>query len=560
MRWRTGGGWGTLLGLAVAVRAGVVLNRSLDPDESQHLHAAWMVSQGQVPFLDFWEHHSPLLYYFLAPLTRLFAESPAVYFAGRVAMLLPAGVALLLAYRLARRVSVRAAMAGVALLAFLPEFVEHTTEVRPDVPALAAWLGSLLALTRRREGGAAGWSWASGACLGLALALTPKAAVGAVGLAVAVVTTAGGRGRWSAGRSVTDLARLGLGAAVPLGAMLGWLGLTGGAPALSGFVQQVILQNLRFVDFSKTWPVSPAGLGFGLLALAGLAATLRDRGPGVVRHPLHGVLLPPLFTIAALLESPWTPAVYRQAWLPVLAIGATYAGAALAQVLRWAGSHEAPVRRVAAIVVLAGALVPPFAQSVALAVRNQNRDQLRLARRLLTLACPGEAVLDGTALAVFRPPAHRYGVLITGVREWIARGVIAEEEIEADLLRTRPRVAHVDRRLRGLVGVVQSFVERYYVATGDELRLAGASVAVPGGPAGGRAYVDLLVPGPYRVTRDPGIAAMLDGVLLRPGWVELEAGRHEATWTGGPGRITLISATCPERRAGATGSNRLTVP
>ena len=59
-----------LLGLAAVVRVGVVLNRSLDADESQHLHAAWLVGQGQVPFRDFWEHHLPLFYYLLAPLTR----------------------------------------------------------------------------------------------------------------------------------------------------------------------------------------------------------------------------------------------------------------------------------------------------------------------------------------------------------------------------------------------------------------------------------------------------------------------------------------------------------
>ena len=44
-------------------------------------------------------------------------------------------------------------------------------------------------------------------------------------------------------------------------------------------------------------------------------------------------------------------------------------------------------------------------------------------RRELRLACPGEAVLDGTALYVFRPAAYRYGALIRGVREWVARGL-----------------------------------------------------------------------------------------------------------------------------------------
>ncbi|MEX2264597.1 MAG: glycosyltransferase family 39 protein [Bryobacteraceae bacterium] len=39
---------------------------SIELDEFQHLHAAWLVSQGQTPYADFFEHHTPLLYYLLA--------------------------------------------------------------------------------------------------------------------------------------------------------------------------------------------------------------------------------------------------------------------------------------------------------------------------------------------------------------------------------------------------------------------------------------------------------------------------------------------------------------
>ena len=47
------------------------MNRSIDPDESQHLHVAWLVAQGQVPYRDFWEHHLPLFHYGVAPLTAV---------------------------------------------------------------------------------------------------------------------------------------------------------------------------------------------------------------------------------------------------------------------------------------------------------------------------------------------------------------------------------------------------------------------------------------------------------------------------------------------------------
>ena len=75
--------FGSLIALAAVIRIGVIFNRVIDPDESQHLHGAWLVGQGQVPYRDFWEHHMPLFYYIAAPLTAWFADRPAVYLAGR---------------------------------------------------------------------------------------------------------------------------------------------------------------------------------------------------------------------------------------------------------------------------------------------------------------------------------------------------------------------------------------------------------------------------------------------------------------------------------------------
>ena len=184
-----------LLGLAAAIRIGIVLHARLDPDESEHLHAAWLVGDGRVPFLDFWDHHAPLFFYLLAPLTRALADSPHVYVAARLLMSATSAIALVLVYRLARRLSAAAAIAAVLLLAFLSSFADQTTEVRPDVPALVAWLGTLLALVRWRERAAPGWLWAAGLLLGGAATLNLKTAYGAVGVAAVVALTRGEGGR-----------------------------------------------------------------------------------------------------------------------------------------------------------------------------------------------------------------------------------------------------------------------------------------------------------------------------------------------------------------------------
>ena len=49
----------------------LVVNRWWCVDELEHLHATWCVAQGQLPYRDFFEHHTPLLYYLLAPIAAL---------------------------------------------------------------------------------------------------------------------------------------------------------------------------------------------------------------------------------------------------------------------------------------------------------------------------------------------------------------------------------------------------------------------------------------------------------------------------------------------------------
>ena len=537
-----------LLGLAAVVRAGFVLNAGLNADESQHLHSAWLVAQGQVPFTDFWEHHTPLLYYLLAPIARWFADSPAVYLAGRIAMVTAGAAALGLLYRAARRLGPSVAATAVVLLSLQPRFVEHTTEIRPDVPALVAWLAAVLALLCWRERGRPAWLWSAGLALGLAGTLNLKAVYAALGAALAVVATCVAEVGWQAAppRVLGALGRLGTGAAVPVLALLAGLWLIGGTAAPVGFAEQVLGTSFRFIDPTRELPVSEEGVGLLVLALVGAVLTLRREGLGVLRHPIHGPLLVPPVVIGLLLLLPGVPAVYRHAWLPVLTAVAVYAAVALEALIAGAraGRRGAAVLLLGAVIV---GLVGPAAGSVTTALRDRNSDQLRLMRLELRHACSAEPVLDGTALAVFRPAAYRYRTLINGVRLWVANGVIAEDAIVEEIRRSRPRVAYADWRVRAMVGPLQAFLARHYVLRPDGLLVPGARIPVAGGPAGGREYIELLVPGPYRLALSPGVTAAIDRTPVRPGLVELPEGRHEVTWTGPPGMIGLTALSCAER-------------
>ena len=535
-----------LVALAVVLRIGMVVNRPIDPDESQHLHVAWLLGQGQVPYRDFWEHHLPFFHYGVAPLTVWLADRPEVYLAARALMVVLAAVVVALTWRLARGLSADGAVWAAVVLLFLPQFAETSTETRPDVPALLAYLASLLALVSWREGRGPGWLWAVGAWQGVALALSLKAVYGLVGVAM-VVAELPTTGVASRGSRAGSLGRVAGGVAVVLVPLLAGLAAAGGVPALRGLFRDVVQGSLGFVDFGRTWPAFGSELGAFLAAALGLGLVLRVRGGGILHHPVHGVLLPPTLILTVVLLLPKTPAVYQHAWLPLLPVVAIYAGLTLGALGEWARRNPAPWRRGLTSVAIAAAVVVPAGETTIFAVRNQNVAELRLMRRELRLACPGEAVLDGTALYVFRPAAYRYGALIRGVREWVARGVIPEEVIADDMRAARAPIAHVDFRIRGMIGPVADLLRRHYTPGPEGLLVAGAEVVASTG--GGRAMVDLLVPGPHLLAYPPPLVVAIDGTQVRRGWLTLPAGRHEVTWYGQEGAIRLTAATCPELQA-----------
>ena len=357
-------------------------------------------------------------------------------------------------------------------------------------------------------------------------------------------TSPPGAGRW--GDRVGSLVRLAGGLALVLVPLLGAVVAIGGEPALRGLYRDVVRDSFGFVDFAKTWPIFGSELGVFFVAAFGLILVLRVRGVAILRHPVHGALLLPTLTTVVILLLPQTPAVYQHAWLPLLPVVAVYAGLAIATLVEWARREPSRWRTGVVVAAIVAAVVVPAGESLIFAVRDQNAAELALMRGELRLACPGEAVLDGTALFVFRPAAYRYGTLIRGVREWVARGVVAEEVIADDIRAARAPVAHVDFRILGMIGPLADVLRRHYVEGPDKLLVAGAHLVAPDG--GGRSFVDLLVPGPYLLYFTPELEVAIDGAPARRGLLTMTAGQHEVTWRGPAGAIRLVAASCPERQ------------
>jgi Dolichyl-phosphate-mannose-protein mannosyltransferase len=541
---RSGALFVALLGLAAVIRVGIALNIALDPDESEHLHAAWLVASGWVPFRDFWDHHAPLFFYLMAPVAWWSTGDVDVYLAGRVAMALTGAASLLVIYRLGRRFSETAARLAVLVLAFMPRFVEKTVEVRPDAPALVAWLAVILGLVRWREERRPRWLWLSGLMLGAAMALNLKAIYGAGAVLLVVAMAGPGQGR--APRAVAAaLARLVGGAAIVPVVVVAWLGVTGGLLGLAGAGRE-ILTNLRFPDFVRERPLADSAFGVLALALVGLGVVVRREGRRLLAHPVHVPLLVPAAVVAIVLLLPTTPGVSRHAWLPVVAVVGLYAGLGLALILEALPARAGRLGLAVCLAAIAVGLVIPAANVVKNALRPGNEPQLGVMASMLRDTCPGEPVLDGTALYVFRPAAYRYRTLINGIQGWIRDGTIEEGELVGEIRRAQPRLAYLDGRMRS-IPAVSAFVESHYVARPDGLWVAGARIHSTG-PGDGRAEVDVPAGGPYQVVAVGLLGVTIDGRPAPGGFVHLAAGRHRVSWSGTVGTITLTAATCPERR------------
>jgi hypothetical protein len=191
-------GAGLVLILAAFVpRLWLLQTRFFDRDELEHLHTAWLTFEGQLLYRDFFQNHTPLLYFFLAPLfmfydvARNVDDAVALIFTARRLMWLLSGLILALTYRLGKTWrDRRVGLAATVFLAHTIMFLQKSLEIRPDLISVACWIGSLVLLVRGVQTEAANGKRArfcfafSGFLLGMAIMATQKMLFAGPGLAV----------------------------------------------------------------------------------------------------------------------------------------------------------------------------------------------------------------------------------------------------------------------------------------------------------------------------------------------------------------------------------------
>jgi dolichol-phosphate mannosyltransferase len=494
--------------------------RYFDPDELEHLHFAWCISKGMVPYRDFFEHHTPWFHYGLAALMpfyqvdRRFDDALAFICLARRIDLILAAAALALTFLLARLW--RGSSTGwiaIALLAVTPVFARKTFEIRPDVLAIVLWLGCLVALVRALSGAPllsarrrAQLFALSGLLLGSAIMSTQKLLMVMPSFAFAMLWyVAAGQGQRR-----TRLREVGLlfaGFAVPVLATLGYFWSQG---ALGEFIYFNLTLNMHW-KFHRS-PFHLLNLGFAenpsLLVFGGLGLILEGFRESRQRAFSVGklLILSAAGLIAGLWEMPVAQEQYYLTFLPLLAIfsarfmvgvaaavsrehsthdrsgmryviAIAFLSGTIAMLMIWASPDTRWLKMIVVLLLAAGTLLMFHSRgTTALAVllcalcicpyylaRNRflddNSYDLQSLRFAIEKTSPTDTMMDGfTGFGVFRPHAYFYWFLHPEIVEMITDEQRRQLLADFQAGKIAPRYILLDSFLASVLFPIQSYV------------------------------------------------------------------------------------------------------
>ncbi len=424
----------------------------LDSDEPQHLHVVWGWTQGQLPYRDFFDNHSPLFSWLCAPLLRVLGERADIVPWMRLAMIPLAALCLGCVYRLgAHLFSRRTGWWAAIATGFFPLFFYTSTEFRPDNLWAAFWLLTLTVLltgplTRRRL-------FFFGLVLGFAFATSMKTTLLAATLVLAGLLIHAANWRQTTTPSPdTVISRV---AAVLAGLVLvpgaftmffvlegawkpfiyclithntlsgmseqqGWLRLR---PLLFPLVVPGIFKGARFLlrqpgREADPWRVQRL---FFLLAACGYPLLLVSFWPLLTLQDYLPAVPPLVLVVVAVIFWRWFQPALNWKLFSRLAVAAELPGIALTAMLI--------LGEIATIFCIHG----PW--------RNRTAPDQKLLATTLRLTSSGDPVMDNKGETIFRRRSFYYA--LEGItQERLRRGLIADDLPER-LIATRTAVVHL---------------------------------------------------------------------------------------------------------------------
>lgn len=563
-----------LLGLVVAGLVGLAvrisLARAFAVDEFAYAHAGWMIAQGAVPHLDFFEtkFSGPLWLFSLVFASG--GDDPHRIEALRVfcwpfLAVVVAGVGLL-----NRRIHRAAPLVTSLVLLANPVFTNTAIEIRPDLVALAFLVAALVLIERSGDAPGAGRRIATGLAIGALLGLcawgSAKAAIYASPLAVV----------WLFERLRRDDREARLFAA-PVAVAAGFAAVVAGVVvllvatgSLEAFIDQAIVHNRQFLlgERWRPWQLdvqfvlmnAPWLHALALVGLAGLFVPGRVAGVDATGDPstdagrggsgpsepgarwlsrrarrMDLVLAAMVATAFASHAIQLYPFLYSL--LPFMALEAIFAGRGLVRLVGWIAvwpnATAAPLRR-----LLAVGLTGWTAIGVAMAAillhglgAPSKQGQRALFDEIARVSGPGDPIYDNSGSYVARPSAYFLPWTDAPIRARWAEKLVREvpEAIEA----SECVVAVIDERFGGLPPALQGYLQAHFKPWAGNVLLWGADFPVAGGALD--AVFTANRSGTYRIL-PPEVAKggglVIDGRPVSGDVVELARGPHAVAYRG----------------------------
>jgi hypothetical protein len=311
--------------------------RYFNPDEFEHLHAAWCISKGMLLYRDFFELHTPWLHFFLAQFYTFFdvetnvAGAQAFLFFARTWMWVFTGLILVWTLWLGRLW--RDARVGCVAALFLANtlmFFRKTLEVRPDVLSVTVWLACLIAVVRgirdEETGRNPRWRFLwSGIFLGAAVMCTQKMLFAFPGFGLAMLWyLLDPRSRGTHRQRLRNVAYQVAGFCLPVLLTFGYFAFRG---ALGQFIEYNFLLTSRWkFVFTPTYDLkqlvkdNPILVGLALVGFFRALFRTFEREPFRRGEPIYVLSALGLFVGLFIIQAP-----HQQYYLMFLPLGAVFA-------------------------------------------------------------------------------------------------------------------------------------------------------------------------------------------------------------------------------------------
>lgn len=497
-------------------------------DEYQFGHATWLVSQGEVPYRDFYEHHFPLSYVLHAPLLRGgggFGEKALRLRSVVFAYLLAASALVALGTRVATGNPLLALLSATLPFAFGFGLMSEV-EYRADNFGAALLLGLLALLEANRRWRRMGVAALCGVMLAASVLMTQKMVYFGGGSILLLLLVDRLRRRRAAPPLVVHPGALLLAACAVL------LAGVATAAALGILGRAFELTVADAVRHEWTYPPVPVGRflpTFLHQTAPGTAAILACAGIHLVLGRDRFWWFPTAAVLAgsSLIRAQYPYNYVLACWLLVLC--AVRGWDDLLQRIPWRGS----LRTLRPLLYLVPLLVLP--EQLAFVSRAAgNEGQLRLLQKVERFTGEADAVIDGAGGALFRPHGS-YFYYHGGAQRELFADYFARQLVQ-DYRRSRALFWIRDVRLRSLPEVVQRYFREHYVHADGDLHALGFRIPSTSERAR-HVSVDVVRAGRYRVlparsetaremASGSAAALSIDGRSLLDGGLWLEPGSH----------------------------------